>query len=531
LRAWLLSIGLFLPAALALAAPIGPFAEDDGSIPLASETGLVAGAMVEASGTIGDGPFGSGGTGSGDFDFYRIPGVLAGQTIIVDIDTTYPYWDLDPHIVLYDSAGIVFAFNEDFDGSSWDSYLSLTALKADDYFLSIGAYGSTSLTDPMDSSSGPGVGSEGTYDVSIELGLVSGECPGGVHVLWPSADPVWDFCYQRPQDTTSLQNGAGLRIFDVKYKGVLVLSDGSIPVLNVQYDEGGCGGANLCYRDWFDQEIEFLCTPESPAGQCSGATTPVQTVCGNPGSDVGSFDGVAVEDLGTSLMLTSQAQASWYRYIPTWEFFPDGTLQPGMDISSVDSACVAFAHRHHAYFRLDFDLDGPEGDSVTQLTPGNPTPITTERTFVDIGSDRPSWLIESAGSTTRIEVTRNAWDGATDPFSVADAWLLAYKPGEIDDGPHSKSECPIDLNDYLNDESVQNADIVLWVHSATDHEGEPGGIAQDCSTFGPTLKVIMAIEEGTLEAPATSDWDRALLVLLLMTASIPLLAQWRRARA
>lgn len=96
MRALLLSVGLLFPAALALAIPIGPFAEDEGSIPLASETGLVTGSVVDTTGTIGDGPFGSAGTGSGDFDFFRIGGVLAGQEITIDIDTPIPMGDLDP---------------------------------------------------------------------------------------------------------------------------------------------------------------------------------------------------------------------------------------------------------------------------------------------------------------------------------------------------------------------------------------------------------------------------------------------------
>ena len=54
-----------------------------------------------------------------------------------------------------------------------------------------------------------------------------------------------------------LANGGGVQIYDVKYKDILVLKDGAIPVLNVEYNAGGCGGANLCYRDWFYQEVAF----------------------------------------------------------------------------------------------------------------------------------------------------------------------------------------------------------------------------------------------------------------------------------
>src|SRR5262245_17665621 len=65
---------------------IGPFPEDDGSIPLASSTGVVTGSAVKTSQFLGDGPYGSGGTGSGDYDFFVITGVAAGDTITVDID-------------------------------------------------------------------------------------------------------------------------------------------------------------------------------------------------------------------------------------------------------------------------------------------------------------------------------------------------------------------------------------------------------------------------------------------------------------
>ena len=145
MRAWLLPIGLLFLAASAQAVPIGPFPEDEGSIPLASNTGLVTGASVEASGTIGDGPFGTSGTGSGDFDFFRIGGVLAGQVITVDIDADIQSSSLDSFIALYNSSGSLVASNDD-DGATLDSYLEYGVTAADDYFLSIGSYNSETLS-------------------------------------------------------------------------------------------------------------------------------------------------------------------------------------------------------------------------------------------------------------------------------------------------------------------------------------------------------------------------------------------------
>ena len=95
--------------------PLGPYAEDEGSIPLATDIPLGAGQAVTAQGTIGDGPFGSSGTGSGDIDFFKISGVLEGQAIVIDVDTPEPLGDLDTFIGLYDGDGNSVALNEDED--------------------------------------------------------------------------------------------------------------------------------------------------------------------------------------------------------------------------------------------------------------------------------------------------------------------------------------------------------------------------------------------------------------------------------
>ena len=163
--------GTFAPAVPATA--IGPFAEDDGSIPLASATGLLSGISVRASGEIGDGPFGSAGTGSGDFDFFRLPGVAMGQHMLIDIETPDPFGDLDTFVALYDSVGTILALNEDEDSAiTHDAFLAIPAPGDDDFTVSIAGSVfpfASLLSDPFDSSSGTGVGSEGTYAVTISL--------------------------------------------------------------------------------------------------------------------------------------------------------------------------------------------------------------------------------------------------------------------------------------------------------------------------------------------------------------------------
>lgn len=151
--------------------PAGPFEEDDGAIPLASDTGLTTSERVSIAAQIGDGPHGLGGSGSGDFDFYAISGVTAGQVITANIDSGFPF-TLDSFLVLWDSAGNVLAFNDDAprsDSRRLDSFLQFTAPEDGTYYVSVGSFRSPAPQDPFDSSLGPGAATEGAY--SLILGL------------------------------------------------------------------------------------------------------------------------------------------------------------------------------------------------------------------------------------------------------------------------------------------------------------------------------------------------------------------------
>jgi hypothetical protein len=136
-----------------------PFAEDDGAIPLAGDTGIGAassGLRVPGA-VIGDGP----NAATGDFDFYKLT-AEAGELITVDVDT--PASELDSIVTLYDAEGAVVAFND--DGDSLDSLLKIAAPAAGDYYAAVGGFGSE-LADPFNSASGSGPGDLGAYDVTI----------------------------------------------------------------------------------------------------------------------------------------------------------------------------------------------------------------------------------------------------------------------------------------------------------------------------------------------------------------------------
>ncbi|MBP2418887.1 hypothetical protein ACFFOM_19070 [Microlunatus capsulatus] len=145
--------------------------EDDGSIRLAKNVTLPAGGQVRTTGTIGDGPHGSKGDKTGDFDFYALRGLRAGAVLSVDLTTSGsddPEDAFDTLLLVWDARGELVGFNDDEGEDSLDSYLTFPVPVAGDYFVSV--VGLPSLPeDPFDSGSGEGVGTEGRYTATFGL--------------------------------------------------------------------------------------------------------------------------------------------------------------------------------------------------------------------------------------------------------------------------------------------------------------------------------------------------------------------------
>jgi hypothetical protein len=321
----------------------------------------------------------------------------------------------------------------------------------------------------------------------------------GEHLMsWPDANPVWQFCWLKAPDSSGT-NGSGLEIRNVYYNNHLVLKRAHIPMLNVQYIQTGCGC--ICYRDWEDQQDWFLADNIIAQGDYAEPTSPAVTVCDvGGGADVcaqgqpNCFSGVAAEKFVDPLVLTTQFEAGWYRYTMRWRFYLDGRIQPVFGFSAVSSGCVSCTHKHHAYWRFDFDIDGPVSDRVMEgpnLSPSGgrtgpryPSQPQTTEGMRKVNRSGLTWTV-SDSQTQRgyrlvpgIEVSLPA-----DAFSQGDLWALAYHFNEIDDG-HSLGNCPVDFAPWLNGESLGGSDVVLWYRTGWLHES---GDLADCDQVGPTL--------------------------------------------
>lgn len=329
-------------------------------------------------------------------------------------------------------------------------------------------------------------------------------------VQWPSAaQPVWAFCLYAPS-VSSGTNGSGIELRDVYYNGHQVFKRAHAPILNVKYDPGGnCN----CFRDWSDQEVKFEIRDaggnvvnNAATGQYFETSAPPRTVCdvGVTSTDIPSttgFKGVAAEMLSDRLILTTQLEAGWYRYQMKWFFHQDGRIEPRFGFGAVNqSSCLSTTHRHHNYWRFDFDIDGADHDAIgnpprppqtwpqVQLEDMRNLPDTTKKPVYivhDTVTDRGYHLVAGPENT----------DLPPDSFSIGDSWMLKYASNQsnavtaqIDDG-QGLNGCPLSSTflSFDNNEVINDADLVVWYRGGAVHLG---GDLDGCTWVGPTLYPI-----------------------------------------
>lgn len=154
--------GTLSPAPAAITAG----AEDNGSLDLATATGIGAGvSAITTTGFLGDGPHGDTGDKTGDFDFYKLTGT-AGHSVTVSTDGSLP--STNTVVGLYNAAGELVASDDD-SGAGLASRLTYTLPASGDYYVAVaGMSADGSLpTDPHNSGSGHGGTDTGSYQLLI----------------------------------------------------------------------------------------------------------------------------------------------------------------------------------------------------------------------------------------------------------------------------------------------------------------------------------------------------------------------------
>ncbi|MEO7166242.1 MAG: hypothetical protein ABI016_04320 [Chthoniobacterales bacterium] len=305
---------------------------------------------------------------------------------------------------------------------------------------------------------------------------------------------LWDMLVLRPS-VSSGTNASAIELRDIKYKGRSVMKRAHVPILNVEYSDNECGP----YRDWQYQEGMFQADGTDVAaapGFRDCGTTPATTAV-ETGIDAGNFRGVAVYREGNEVVLVTEMEAGWYRYVHEWRFDLNGTIHPRFGFGGTANSCTCFGHTHHVYFRFDFDVDGT-ANQIFEL----PLGARPDRVGNRIASERKLSRNGSAAKYYRIRGGRRSYylypgpnDGMADNYAHGDMWFLHWHDGptnlaaEIDDGHNLFDPTDADLDQFLTGESLLNEDAVVWYHASYTHDpdNEADGAPTGASHSGPRI--------------------------------------------
>ena len=225
-------------------------------------------------------------------------------------------------------------------------------------------------------------------------------------------------------------------------------------MLNVEYIQTSCG-CN-CYRDWEYEQSYFSSDNIVTQGTYAEPTLPPKTVCDvGGGGDVcaqgqpNCFNGVAAEKLADRLILTTQMDAGWYRYVMKWRFYPRRTDRAGLrfrrgtarlrELPPHAPRLLALRLRHRRRAAVDVVTEGP--NPARPPAPG-PRPrivtLPTETTRV-INYPGITWSVTNSATHRGYRVVPGLETALpADSFSQGDLWALRYHAAEIDDGHGSE---------------------------------------------------------------------------------------------
>jgi primary-amine oxidase len=334
--------------------------------------------------------------------------------------------------------------------------------------------------------------------------------------------------------TWSIHPRAGLVLRDVSFRGRKVLKYAGLAEIFVPYNRGqprptdfGNGIANqmeeiLPGKDCVSGSLR--CQAFDPQGKEEGK----RFVMLHEESTGLSYKGKRGRAYGKKLTLWNVYNLSGYHYINRWTFRDDGCLMPeigltgslnhtdigdaspyGSVVGKTANGDKVFApsHVHNIYYCLDFDIDGPDNNVVEEFNyrpdkrgslsgKHNWTPILKESARPWSAENFRSWRVVNRNSKNALGLPRSYEllpggngifrGGAAEEFAQAELWVTQYHAKEYAVEKRSLKDA---LASYLNEESVDGQDVVVWyvlhVHHIPRTEDWP---AMPVDWVGFTLK-------------------------------------------
>ena len=326
--------------------------------------------------------------------------------------------------------------------------------------------------------------------------------PGQVVVTVSQGGTVlWKFVAIRPAATQGpgrSTNGTGIELRSVSYRGKKLFHRAHVPILNVKYDPGGCGP----YRDWQNEEGKIHAHGTDVAPGFRLCPQPAKTIL-DTGSDAGNFLGVGIYVKGQEVVLVSEMEAGWYRYISEWRFHADGTIRPRfmftgspelVRLQRAPPPCLLAVRLRPANAGQQ-RREGVQRPTAAGVRHGEVAHEGYEIQRPRAPKRKRKWRVENSVTGEAYDIIPGNDDGVATsmpdwPFARGDVWLLRYHPGEIDDGvaaigpPYAAN-----IGAWVNGESIRNQDVVVWYAAHFTHDVHETG-AHHGHVVGPTLKPV-----------------------------------------
>jgi primary-amine oxidase len=305
----------------------------------------------------------------------------------------------------------------------------------------------------------------------------------------------------------SIHPRAGLVLKDVRFRGRTVLKYAGLAEIFVPYNRGqprpedfGNGIGNL-----FEEILPGKdCVPGSVSCQAFNALGKEEGkryVMLHEEATGLSYKGPRGRAYGKMLVLWNVYNLGGYHYINRWKFRDDGCLMPEIGMTGSlnhtgkgeasphgtvvgkagkDEKVFAPSHVHNFYYCLDFDIDGADGNVVEEFNfqkdkPGSLsgthrwTPIRKESARPGSAEHFRSWRVVNPKSKNALGLPRSyelipSGNGifrgsSAETFAQAELWVTRYHANEY---PVEKRPLRTALPTYLNGESVEGQDVVVW---------------------------------------------------------------------
>jgi hypothetical protein len=170
----------------------------------------------------------------------------------------------------------------------------------------------------------------------------------------------------------------------------------------------------------------------------------------------------------------------------------DGTVEPQFGFTAVTDFCTSQPHDHHGYFRFDFDINGGSNDRIRERKRfwfwHCWSTLRKESSRLRNSNNSRRWRVEDKNTKRGVEIRPGPHDRVGgSSFGGRDVWALREHGNELDDGGSTGGLAgdPQHIDPFLNGESIDGADVVLWYRIGHAHHHGLG-----CTIVGPKLKLV-----------------------------------------